>query len=56
MVQAHYINGWARRDRASVLTSKRTASQALALRTRIVLACAEQGGTMPLTKVAFPYT
>lgn len=34
------------------LLRKRTASQSLAERARIVLACAEQGGVMPLTKVA----
>jgi transposase len=34
------------------LARKRTASQSLALRARIVLACAEDGGTAPLTAVA----
>jgi transposase len=34
------------------LVRKRTASQSLALRARIVLACAENGGAMPLTAVA----
>jgi transposase len=41
-------------ERASLvaLSRKRTASQALAERARVVLACAEQGGVMPLTRVA----
>jgi transposase len=41
-------------ERASLeaLSRKRTASQAVAERARIVLACAEQRGVMPLTKVA----
>jgi transposase-like protein len=41
-------------ERASLeaLSRKRTASQSLAERARIVLACAEQGGVKPLTKVA----
>jgi transposase len=34
------------------LVRKRTVSQSLALRARIVLACAENGGEMPLTAVA----
>jgi transposase len=34
------------------LVRKRTASQSLALRARIVLACAEEGGIAPLTAVA----
>lgn len=34
------------------LSRKRTASQALAERARIVLACAEEGGVAPLTRVA----
>jgi hypothetical protein len=33
------------------LIRKRTASQSLALRARIVLACTEEGGTAPLTRV-----
>ena len=41
-------------ERASLetLARKRTASQSLALRARIVLACAEDGGAAPLTAVA----
>jgi transposase len=41
-------------ERASMeaLSRKRTASQSLALRARIVLACAEDGGVAPLTRVA----
>jgi transposase len=41
-------------ERASLeaLVRKRTASQSLALRARIVLACAEGGGVTPLTEVA----
>ena len=41
-------------ERASLeaLARKRTASQALAERARIVLACAEAGGVAPLTRVA----
>jgi transposase len=41
-------------ERASLeaLSRKRTASQALAERARVVLACAEQDGVMPLTRVA----
>ena len=41
-------------ERASLeaLVRKRTASQSLALRARIVLACAEDGGVAPLTAVA----
>jgi transposase len=41
-------------ERASLetLACKRTASQSLALRARIVLACAEGGGVTPLTEVA----
>jgi hypothetical protein len=40
-------------ERASLeaLVRKRTASQSLALRARIVLACAEDGGIAPLTAV-----
>jgi transposase len=40
------------RDALGSLVRKRTASQSLALRARIVLACAEDGGTAPLTAVA----
>jgi hypothetical protein len=40
------------RGALEALVRKRTASQALALRARIVLACAENGGTAPLTTVA----
>jgi transposase len=40
------------RDALASLARKRTASQSLALRARIVLACAEDGGTVPLTAVA----
>jgi hypothetical protein len=40
------------RDALGSLSRKRTASQSLALRARIVLACAEEGGTAPLTAVA----
>jgi len=41
-------------ERASLeaLTRKRTASQSLAGRARVVLACAEEGGVAPLTRVA----
>ena len=41
-------------ERASLdaLSRKRTASQALAERARVVLACAEEGGVAPLTRVA----
>jgi len=40
------------RDALESLIRKRTASQSLAQRARIVLACAEGGGTAPLTAVA----
>jgi transposase len=40
------------RGSLEALSRKRTASQSLAERARIVLACAEQGGTKPLTRVA----
>jgi len=40
------------RDALESLVRKRTASQSLAQRARIVLACAEGGGTVPLTAVA----
>jgi hypothetical protein len=41
-------------ERASLeaLARKRTASQSLAERARIVLACAEESGVAPLTRVA----
>ena len=41
-------------ERASLeaLSRKRTASQSLAERARVVLACADQGGVAPLTRVA----
>jgi transposase len=41
-------------ERASLeaLSRKRTASQSLAERARVVLACADEGGVAPLTKVA----
>jgi transposase len=41
-------------ERASLkaLSRKRTASQSLAERARVVLACAEEGGVAPLTRVA----
>ena len=41
-------------ERASleVLSRKRTASQSLAERARVVLACADEGGVAPLTLVA----
>ena len=41
-------------ERASLeaLSRKRTASQALAERARVVLACADEGGVAPLTRVA----
>ena len=42
----------AERESLQALVRKPTASQALVLRARIVLACAEQGGTAPLTVVA----
>jgi hypothetical protein len=34
------------------LSRKRTASQSLAERARVVLACAEEGGVAPLTRIA----
>ena len=40
------------RESLEALARKRTASQALALRARIVLACAEESGVAPLTAVA----
>jgi transposase len=40
------------RDALELLARKRTASQSLAQRARIVLACSEGGGTAPLTAVA----
>jgi len=40
------------RDALEALVRKRTASQSLAERARIVLACAEDGGVAPLTAVA----
>jgi hypothetical protein len=40
------------RKALEALVRKRTASQSLALRARIVLACAEEGGAAPLTSVA----
>jgi hypothetical protein len=40
------------RESLEALARKRTASQSLALRARIVLACAEEEGTVPLTVVA----
>jgi transposase len=40
------------RDALEALVRRRTASQALALRARIVLACAGEGGVAPLTRVA----
>ena len=42
----------AERDSLEALARKRTASQSLVLRARIVLACAEDGGVSPLTAVA----
>ena len=42
----------AERDSLEALARKRTASQSLVLRARIVLACAEDGGVVPLTAVA----
>ena len=42
----------AERESLEALVRKRTASQSLALRARIVLACAEDGGIAPLTAVA----
>jgi transposase len=42
----------AERESLEALARKRTASQALALRARIVLACADDGGIAPLTAVA----
>jgi hypothetical protein len=38
------------RSSLEALSRKRTASQALAERARVVLACAEQDGVMPLTR------
>ena len=40
------------REALEALARKRTASQSLAQRARIVLACAEDGGVAPLTRVA----
>jgi transposase-like protein len=40
------------RDALEALAPKRTASQSLAQRARIVLACAEESGIAPLTRVA----
>jgi transposase len=40
------------REALEALARKRTASQSLAQRARIVLACAEEGGAAPLTAVA----
>lgn len=42
----------AERVSLEALSRKRTASQSLAERARIVLACAEDGGVAPLSKVA----
>ncbi len=42
----------AERESLEALARKRTASQALALRARVVLACAEESGIAPLTVVA----
>ena len=42
----------AERDALEALARKRTASQSLVLRARIVLACAEDRGVAPLTAVA----
>ena len=42
----------AERESLEALDRKRTASQSLVLRARIVLACAEDGGVAPLTAVA----
>jgi transposase len=42
----------AERESLEALARKRTASQSLVLRARIVLACAEDGGVAPLTAVA----
>jgi transposase len=42
----------AERESLEALVRKRTASQSLAERARIVLACAEEGGVAPLTTVA----
>ena len=39
------------REAVEALVRKRTALQSLALRARIVLACAEDGGLAPLTAV-----
>jgi hypothetical protein len=41
-----------KRDALESLVRRRTASQSLAQRATIVLACAERGGTAPLTAVA----
>lgn len=40
------------RKSLEAMVRKRTASQSLAARARIVLACADDGGVAPLTKVA----
>ena len=40
------------RDALESLVRKRTASQSLAQRARIVLACAQESGTAPLTRIA----
>ena len=42
----------AERESLEALVRKRTASQSLAQRARIVLACAEESGVAPLTRVA----
>jgi hypothetical protein len=42
----------AERESLEALARKRTASQSLALRARIVLACTEESGVAPLTAVA----
>ncbi len=42
----------AERVSLEALSRKRTASQSLAERARVVLACADEGGVAPLTRVA----
>jgi transposase len=49
---APLLRSGAERESLEALDRKRTASQSLVLRARIVLACAEDGGVVPLTAVA----
>jgi hypothetical protein len=47
----HFLVPGCERKALEALVRKRTAPQSLALRVRIVLACAEDGGVAPLTAV-----